>query len=87
MARPVLVLQYPDRQRDRTVALASTRDWEALMAFKRAVLGEARLAALTWQDDDVLRVNGQAEVHRLETLLEELIPENEDSEEAADETR
>jgi len=57
------------------------------MAFKRAVLGEARLAALTWQDDDVLRVNGQAEVHRLETLLKELIPENEDSEEAADETR
>ena len=76
MAQPVLVLQYPDRQLGRTVALASTRDWETLITFKRAALTEARLATLSSGGDEVLRIQATAEMSRLEALLGELIPED-----------
>lgn len=79
MAQPLLVLQYPDRHLGRTIALASTRDWEVLITFKRAALTEARLATLSSGDDEVLRIQATAEMRRLEALLAELIPEDDPS--------
>ena len=77
MKRPILVLQYPDSREARTVALAATRSLKALRAFKEAVLEEARLGAMDWEADEVLSINNQTELVRLEKLLEKLIPGNE----------
>ena len=77
MKRPILVLQYPDNREARTVALAATRNPKALQAFKEAVLEEARLSAVDWEADEVLSINNQTELVRLEKLLEKLIPGNE----------
>ena len=74
MAKPILVLQYPDPRLRRTVALAATRDGAALRAFKRATLAEARLSAQR-EDDDLLRFQGEAELVRLQAILGELIPD------------
>ena len=74
MNNPILVLQYPDNQRGRTVALASTRDIRVLLAFKHTVITAARIA-VTECDDDILRFNEESEAERLETLLGELIPD------------
>ena len=75
-ARPILVLQYPDLRQGRTIALAATRDWEAMQAFKRAALTDARLTAIRWGEDELLRIQGESEIERLEALLGELIPED-----------
>ena len=50
-----LVLQYPDWQSGRIRLLATTKDPRALLAFKDAVLEEARLNLLGC-DDEILRI-------------------------------
>ena len=74
MRQPVLVLQYPDNRRGRTVALATTTNREVLMAFRGAVLEEANAAALTQTSDEVLWVNDRMELERLEGILDLIIP-------------
>ncbi len=76
MKRPILVLQYPDPHEGRTIAIAATRSLKALQAFKEVVLEEARLDAMDWEADEVLSINNQTELVRLEKLLEKLIPDN-----------
>ncbi len=77
MKRPILVLQYPDPHEGRTIAIAATRSLEALQAFKKVVLEEARLAVMDWEADEVLHAQNQTEVKRLEKLLGLLIPGSE----------
>ena len=77
MKRPILVLQYPDNREARTVALAATRSLKALRAFKEAVLEDAKLGAMDWEADEVLTIQNQVELERLERLLEKLIPDDE----------
>lgn len=78
MKRPILVLQYPNpEQGSATVALAATRSSKALQAFKKAVLEEAKLATMDWETDEILCINNQTELMRLEKLLERLIPDSE----------
>ena len=79
MAMAVLVLQYPDRTANRTIALASTKDGEALRVFKRAALADARGQAARWEYDEALRAYGLAELERLEALFEDIVPEPEDN--------
>ena len=86
MKRPILVLQYPDSREARTVALAATRDLKALQAFKEAVLEEARLAAMDWDADEVLTLQNQMELERLEKLLEKLIPDDKEDTDAQTKT-
>ena len=81
MSRPILVLQYPDSREGRLVALASTRNPMALQAFREAVLEDARLAVMDWRADDVLLMQEQLELERLEKLLALLIPCSERTEE------
>ena len=78
MKRPILVLQYPDSREARTVALAATRSLKALQVFKEVVLEEARLGAMDWEADEILTIQNQAELERLEKLLDKLIPNNDD---------
>lgn len=75
MKKPILVLQYPDPQENKTVAIAATRNLKALQAFKEAVLAEAKLAAMDWAIDEVLHTQNQTELERLEKLLGLLIPD------------
>ena len=78
MKTPILVLQYPNPERgSATIALAATRDRKALQTFKEAVLAEAKLAAMDWEADEVLHVQNQNELERLEKLLGLLIPDSE----------
>jgi hypothetical protein len=70
----VLTLQYPDAYDGRLRILASTHNKKALLAFKAAVLEEARLRTLGMVDDEVLRVDAEHEYCRLEELLDMLIP-------------
>lgn len=72
MARPHLVLQYPDLQTGKVRLLAVTQDKRALAAFKRVVLEEARLNLLGC-DDDTLRIEYEEELRKLEKLLSALI--------------
>ena len=81
MSRPILVLQYPDSREGRLVAMASTRNPMALLAFREAVLEDARLAVLDWRADDVLLLQEKLELERLETLLSVLIPSSQSTEE------
>jgi len=74
MRKPILVLQYPDPNEGRTVAIAATRNPKALQAFKEAVLEEARLAEIDWWNDEIFNIQNQMESKRLEKLLEKLIP-------------
>ena len=76
MKRPILVLQYPDNQEARTIALAATRSLKALRTFKEAVLEEARLGVMDWDADEILTIQNQTELERLEKLLDKLIPNN-----------
>jgi hypothetical protein len=69
-----LVLQYPDWQAGKIRLLATTKDKSALAAFKKAVLEEARLNLLGC-DDDILRIEYEEELRKLEKLLNALIPE------------
>ncbi len=74
MASPHLVLQYPDWQSGKIRLLAATKDRRALATFKKAVLEEARLNLLGC-DDDILRIEYEEELRKLERLLNALIPE------------
>ena len=75
MADPVLVLQYPDTSTGRTVALAATRNVDAILAFKRAVLEDARLSVIYQDEDDVLHYRDRLEMERLEKLLNRVVPD------------
>lgn len=74
MRKPILVLQYPEPHEGRTIALAATRSPMALKSFRDVVLEEAKLAAMEWVCDEVLNIQNQIELERLEKLLEKLIP-------------
>lgn len=80
MRKPILVLQYPDPKEGRTVAIAATRNSIALQAFKTVVLEEAELAAMAWEDDEVLDIQNQIELARLEKVLGKLIPDDKEVE-------
>ena len=74
MMQPHLVLQYPDLQSGKVRLLAFTQDKRALSLFKRVVLEEAHLNLLLC-DDDILRIEYDEELHKLEKLLDALIPD------------
>lgn len=76
-----LVLQYPDWQSGKIRLLATTKDKKTLAAFKKAVLEEARLNLLGC-DDDILRIEYEEELHKLEKLLNALIPNTPEAENA-----
>jgi hypothetical protein len=78
-----LVLQYPDWQSGKIRLLATTNDKKALAAFKKAVLEEACLTLLGC-DDDILRIEYREELHKLEKLLNALIPDVPEAEDADD---
>ena len=69
-----LVLQYPDWQSGKIRLLATTKNPEALLAFKQAVIEEARLNLISC-DDDILRIEYEEELRKLEKLLNALIPD------------
>lgn len=81
MMQPYLVLQYPDLQIRKVRLLAITEDKRVLSLFKRVVLEEARLNLLGC-DDDVLRIEYEEELHKLEKLLNALIPDTPEVESA-----
>lgn len=68
-----LVLQYPDWQSGKIRLLATTKNPKALRAFRDAVLEEARLNLLGC-DDEILRIDYEEELRKLEKLLDALIP-------------
>lgn len=71
----ILTLQYPDAYEGRLRILASTHDKKALLAFKSALLVEAKLRSLGMVDDEVLCRDAEHEYRRLEELLNMLIPD------------
>ena len=79
MKRPILVLQYPDSREARTIALAATRNERALRAFKEAALEDARLATLDWQADEIIHLQEEVELERLQKLLDVLIPDEKEA--------
>lgn len=81
MVAPTLTLTYPDLQTGKVRLLAVTQDKRVLAAFKKAVLEEARLNLLGC-DDDILRIEYEEELHKLEKLLNALIPETPEGESA-----
>lgn len=74
MVQPHLVLQYPDLQTGKVRLLAFTQDKRALQLFKKIVLEEASLNLLGC-DDDILKIEYEEELHKLEKLLNALIPD------------
>jgi len=74
MTQPHLVLQYPDLQTGKVRLLAFTQDKRVLHLFKKVVLEEACLNLLGC-DDDILRIEYEEEIRKLERLLDALIPE------------
>ena len=74
MVQPHLVLQYPDLQTGKVRLLAFTQNKQVLRLFKRIVLEEARLTLLGCEDE-ILRIEYSAELHKLENLLNTLIPD------------
>ena len=79
--QPHLVLQYPDLHTGKVRLLALTQDNRVMRLFKQVVLEEARLNLLGC-DDDILRIEYEEELHKLEKLLNALIR---DTQEATDE--
>lgn len=79
----VITLQYPDLSDGKLRILASTRDRKALLAFREAVLIEARLKLMNFPDDEVLRVEYKKDYERLQGILDLLIPVNDETEEQA----
>ena len=79
--QPHLVLQYPDLQTGKVRLLAVTQDKRALSVFKKTVLEEAHLNLLGC-DDDILRIEYEEELHKLERLLNALIPDTPEAESA-----
>lgn len=74
MAQPHLVLQYPDLHSGKVRLLAVTQDKRVLQLFKQVVLEEAHLNLLGC-DDDILRIEYEEELRKLEKLLNALIPD------------
>ena len=74
MRRPILVLQYPDPRRGRTVAVAATRNPRALHVFKGIVLQETEQTCFEGDGDEVVTLLDKMEMDRLETVLDALIP-------------
>ena len=74
MVHQHLVLQYPDLQTGKVRLLAFTQDKRALQLFKKIVLEEASLNLLGC-DDDILKIEYEEELHKLEKLLNALIPD------------
>ena len=68
------MLQYPDLQTGKVRLLAFTQNKQVLRLFKRIVLEEARLTLLGCEDE-ILRIEYSAELHKLENLLNTLIPD------------
>ena len=83
MVIPTLTLTYPDLQSGKVRLLAVTYDKRALAVFKKAVLEEARLNLLGC-DDEILRIEYQEELNKLEKLLNTLIPETLEAEDGED---
>jgi hypothetical protein len=54
---------------------ASTRNKKALRAFRETVLEEARLSLLDWEADEVIRLQDEVDLDRLQKLLDLVIPE------------
>lgn len=79
MVTPTLTLTYPDLQSGKVRLLAVTQDKRVLSLFKRIVLEEARLNLLGC-DDDILRIEYQEELNKLEKLLNVLIPDTPEAE-------
>ncbi len=73
MVQPHLVLQYPDLHTGKVCLLAVTQDKRVLILFKTVVLEEARLNLLGC-DDDILRIEYEEELRKLEKLFNALIP-------------
>ena len=77
MEGAILVLQYPDSRRRRTVALAATQSPFVLRLFKEAVLEDARVAVRERDEDDLLLIQDELELLRLQKLLDYLVPTGE----------
>jgi hypothetical protein len=75
IVQPTLSLTYPDYQANKVKLLAVTHSRKAMLAFKTAVLEEARLNLLGC-DDEVLKIEYGQELRKLEALLGLLIPDN-----------
>jgi hypothetical protein len=73
MAKPILVLQYPNEGLGTTV-LAATRNPQILRAFKKTVLEEA-CEQVSGTVDKVLRLNNTEELRRLDKVLSAVIPD------------
>lgn len=78
---PTLTLTYPDLQSGKVRLLAVTQDKRVLRLFKHAVLEEARLNLLGC-DDEILRIEYEEELSKLEKLFNALIPNTPETEDA-----
>ena len=76
MVQPTLSLTYPDYQANKVKLLAVTHSRKAMLAFKAAVLEDARLNLMTCEDE-VLKIEYGQELRKMEALLGLLIPESE----------
>ena len=81
MVTPTLTLTYPDLHSGKVRLLAVTQDKRVLNLFKRIVLEEAQLNLLGC-DDDILRIEYQEELNKLGKLLNALIPDMPEAENA-----
>jgi len=80
MVEPTLSLTYPDYQANKVKLLAVTHSRKAMLAFKAAVLEDARLNLMICEDE-VLKIEYGQELRKLEALLGLLIPESEATDE------
>ena len=76
MVQPTLSLTYPDYQANKVKLLAVTHSRKAMLAFKAAVLEDARLNLMTCEDE-VFKIEYGQELRKLEALLGLLIPDEE----------
>ncbi|HUX48201.1 MAG TPA: hypothetical protein VMV76_03360 [Dehalococcoidia bacterium] len=74
MVTPTLTLTYPDLQSGKVRLLAITHDKRVLTVFKKVVLEEAHLNLLGCQDN-ILHIEYEEELHKLEKLLNALVPD------------
>lgn len=79
MSRAILTLQYPDPLLGRSKILAATYNPKALVAFKEAVLEDARLEALGWGQDELLDCLAEKELEKLELIFNKLQSQMEDN--------
>ena len=68
MQQPILVLQYPDGPKGKTVALAATRNPHVVSTFKDAVIEDAR-RSLKSREDELLILTDRLELERLQQVL------------------